>query len=822
MTSRRWLVLSIATIAVLLLVGRVLSGWYVDYEWYALHGATRLWWARAMDYLILRGSAFLLATAFVFVNLFTVRLSVKSLRLPRRVGNLEFSEEVSARILNSSVFVLSMVIGLVLAMPHDDWMSVELIRHGLPFGETDPYFRIDLGQWLYRLPLEADLHAWSIIGLMVVTLLVVFLYALTPSLRWESGRLQVSGHVRRHLFSLAAMLLVLLAWGYRLDAFGLLHEGTGPLGAISAVDHRIGIPSNLGLAILAIASAMLVAWTGWIGQTRVAFVTITVMLLAALAVRQVVPAVGGRFVTSEDPEALEQSYREIRHAYTRRAYAVDAVERATLTEAAPAFDDALRGASLWDEEAMRRLLAAPRQGSRPNGSIGWEAQDGRLVALALEQPFGPESAEALPAWRLARVAADLTDDRGSPVPREDPSSTGEALRGIMVHDSATTYYVLSDSGHLVLGRSLDSFASRLAHAWHLQNASLLGREGQPSPPRILLRRDVRERIRHLYPFLSQGTRVTPVVWRDSVHWVVHLYGTSGWYPLSAPQDLGEVPVRYATHAAVAIVNGHTGRVTAIASPDAGPLAGSWMKRFPELFQNASTLDAELLSRLPPPNDGALIVARALALAGLRGEFETRAHLPGPATDSAYAPTDPAPWLNRATGEISLAIPLLDPTEDVRGVIIARGGGSFRLSWVRGARPGPRWTRVASELRGVADSAGTAARVTRPVTGAIRLVPTSDGFVALQTSYVVRPDGAPQVLLTALRREDGLMAGRTLMEAAGLPDPVVTDVPLTPEAFRQRVNALYEAMREAMRRGDWSAIGSAWEALGRLLRSPRQP
>jgi hypothetical protein len=58
-----------------------------------------------------------------------------------------------------------------------------------------------------------------------------------------------------------------------------------------------------------------------------------------------------------------------------------------------------------------------------------------------------------------------------------------------------------------------------------------------------------------------------------------------------------------------------------------------------------------------------------------------------------------------------------------------------------------------------------------------------------------------------------------MDAAGLPNPIVADLPMTAEDFRRRVSALYESMREAMRRGDWSGIGAAYEALGRLLRSP---
>jgi hypothetical protein len=816
--SRRWLVPVIVAIAILLLAGRVLSAWYVDYQWFAVQGATRLWWVRAADLALLRGVVFGAVAVFAFANLFAVRRSIRSLRLPRRVGNLEFSEEVSARILNRSVVALSLVIGILLAVPHNDWMSVELIRNGLPFGETDPYFRLDLGTWLYQLPLEASAHVWALIALVAMTLLVVFLYALTPSLRWEEGQLHVSGHVRRHLSALAGVLLVLLAWGYRLDAYGLLREGTGPLGALSAVDHRLGIPANLTLAMLAVASALLVAWAGWIGQTRVAFVTITIMLLAALTVRQVAPAVGGRFVTSDDPEAQEQSYREIRSAYSRRAYAVDAIERTTLDEAAPSFADALRGASLWDSEAMRRVIGGARQGAKPNGSLGWQGQDGRLVGFVLEQPLGPQSADAMPAWGLNRVAADVTDDRGAPVARNDTESV-RTVRGVLVHDSAATYFVLSDTGRRIAARSLDSFISRVAHAWTLQNPSLL-RGGREPPARLLLRRDVRERVGHLYPFLAQGRRVTPMVWQDSVFWALHLYATSDWYPLSGPQQLNGTDVRYVQHAGIAIVNGHTGRVTAITSPRAGPMAESWMLRFPELFSDPRSFDMNFLVRLPPDADGTLIVAQALALSGLRGEFEVRAHLPGSSGDSLYSATDPAPWLNRVTNSVSLAIPLLEPTDEIRGVLLAPGGSDFRLRWIRGPAGGVRWSRLATDLQAASDSFQSAERATRPLAGAIRLLPTSDGFVALQTQYVVRPDGVPHVLVATLGRKEGTSMGRTFMDAAGLPNPVVADPPpLAPEDFRRRVNALYESMREAMRRGDWAGIGAAYEALGRLLRSP---
>ena len=99
MRARRWIVVAVTATAFLLVLGRVLSGWYVDAEWYAALGAAELWRAKAANLVLIRGGLFLVGTLFVFGNLYAVRYSVQSLVLPRRVGNLEIGEEVPGRVL---------------------------------------------------------------------------------------------------------------------------------------------------------------------------------------------------------------------------------------------------------------------------------------------------------------------------------------------------------------------------------------------------------------------------------------------------------------------------------------------------------------------------------------------------------------------------------------------------------------------------------------------------------------------------------------------------------------------------------------------------
>src|SRR6185437_7688868 len=143
MTPRRWLLLALAAAAVLLIAGRALAGAYADYLWYDSLAATALWRTRLMALTILRGGATLFAGLFAFANLYAMRQSVVSLVFPRRVGDLEIGEEVPGRYLLTAAIVLSVILGILLALPQNDWTTFVLARDGRSFGELDPYFGQD-------------------------------------------------------------------------------------------------------------------------------------------------------------------------------------------------------------------------------------------------------------------------------------------------------------------------------------------------------------------------------------------------------------------------------------------------------------------------------------------------------------------------------------------------------------------------------------------------------------------------------------------------------------------------------------------------------
>ena len=232
-------------VAALLVLGRVAASLYADYLWYAALGALPLWRMHVVTAVLMRGLAAVAWSVFLFVNLYAVRRSVVSIRIPRQLGGLEIGEEVPPRLLDAAAIVLSVVLGVLLSFAHHDWRGMVLARSGVPFGEIEPYFELDLGFYVYWLPLESAVRNVVLVAVLVAGALVTFLYALTPSLARQQGRLYVSQYVRRHLVALLAALLLVLAWSYHLGAYDALLDGTGPGGAFAYADHHGAIPASI-------------------------------------------------------------------------------------------------------------------------------------------------------------------------------------------------------------------------------------------------------------------------------------------------------------------------------------------------------------------------------------------------------------------------------------------------------------------------------------------------------------------------------------------------------------------------------------------------
>ena len=831
MSRRRWLTGGAIAVALVLLAGRVIAGLYVEHEWYESLGAVALWRAQLENTILLRTTSFVVAGAFAFANLWAVRSSVVHLVLPRRVGNIDFGEQVPPRYLFVAALLLSAVIGAMLAIVQQDWLALATLRYSDGFGGADAQFGLDYSYWLYWLPFEAGIYAWTLVALLVTGAVVIFLYALTPSLRWERGTMMMSGWVRRHLTVLGVLVLVLLAWSYRLDAYDQVVNGSGPEGLFTPVDRQWRVPANLALALVTICASAVVLWAGWVRQLRVAMGTVVTLLVCSLVVRHAGPLLLPRFSTTAEADARTQAALSTWRQFTQRAFGLELVQRIDAGERAPRVVDPAHDVSAWDAAALAHALERMRRGGRTGPHVGWEVKADGLHAVIVSAPDVADAAAPTATWTALRVPAWQGGALPTPHLAEPASTslTGNAqevvLPPALVYDSASGWLIVNDSLGTVRGGSLSRLTGRLAHAWSQQNPRLLTGD-LPGPfARIVLHRALRERVRALAPFLAQGRQVTPIVLGDSLWWAIDLYSASGAFPLSrhfTSPAFGDVS--YLQHVAAAYVHAFTGRVALVADALTDPMVRGWMKSVPGLFTPRDALPRGLVDALPPPQDLLEAQATQLAAVGWRDEGLTIRRLPAtPVSDSALAHAGLTPFITSAdTRRLTASIPLLDATEHVFGLVVTTGGAQPQ-SWFVGAGPErTRWPVIVEGLQHASDAilAPTVTqRSERVLAGRLQSFPTEAGIWFAQPSYLWPAAAPPSVGHVTMWRDGSIAVARDIGAVLRGARPAESfEAPGSP-AWQAHLNALYNQMRVALKRGDWAAFGEAFESLGRLTGQP---
>ena len=812
MTGRRLLAGAIVVTAIVLLVGRWSAALYTDFLWYVSLGARDVWRAKVATTAALTAASFAVVALFAFLNFYAVRQSVVSLVLPRRMANIEIGEEVPSKYLFGAVIAMSVIVAALLTFPADQWHQALLAHIGRPFGETDPYFGADLGFFVYWLPFETALHYWAIVVLVSITVLVILLYALTPSLRWERGTLHVSAYVRRHFTMLGAVLLLILAWSYRLGMYRLLAHGGGAAGVFTVVDHHVIVPATLLLSVVTMCAAIVVAWAGWTGQMRLAFGAVTTVILLSLVSRTIAPLIVRR---SLDPTTQQEAaYLSTRLTFTRRAFGVFRMRAETLGTGFTAAADAASRVAVWDAATLSRAAERLRRVRVVGDGAAWQATPSGMAALLVEH--GSDAApDSRDVWGIDRFDPAASDERGLPLrtPGSALASYDLVVGEAAVYDSAPSYSVLSDSLRQLAGVEMVSTRSRLMHAWSLQNFRLLFGEIAADRPVMVRRRDVRERVQALVPFFVQGSEVVPLIAADSLYWVLELYSSATHYPLAQRFTVLGEERGYFQHAATALVHAASGRVRIVIGLNPDPVAMSWLSYLPRLFKPPTAIPSAVQAMLPPLTDAARTQALAFAAAGMLGQaLEVRHFALSDGADSS-ASREPERVVIPTIGGVAAVWPLLDSTERVRGVIAASGGAVRLTSWLPMASDGARWGAVLDRLR----STDTLLHESGTIRTPVRVVPVAGRPLYIQPTFQLRPGAAPTLVRVAAVQADSVRAGTSLPVALGATSHGSAAEPSTVPDLRLRADSLYRVMREALARGDWASFGRAFDALGLALR-----
>ncbi|MGE0394662.1 MAG: UPF0182 family protein, partial [Vicinamibacterales bacterium] len=356
MTRTRLTVTAAILVLLVFIAGPSLVGYITDYWWYQETGFQTVYLAmigaqaRLFVVVTVAALAFLLPNVLVALNsigdgrpVFTTREGLP-IRLPGKRQLRTIAVNVTT--------ALSILVGLAAS---SEWMTWLSWRHAVPFQQADPILGLDVGFYVFSMPFQQVLRGIGQ-GLVVLAALASgALYLVSGNL--TSGfpaKVAISEAPRRHLTVLAALFLLLFAWGAWLGrAEHLLAEHPLIHGA-SYADVHGRMPGALALTVMAVVAALLCVFAA------IRRVTWPIVVGAALCI---VTSVGSeaystvlqRFFVAPNEQVREEPFIQHNIDATRRAFDIDRVDERDLsgdTELTPAHIAANRqtidNVRLWD------------------------------------------------------------------------------------------------------------------------------------------------------------------------------------------------------------------------------------------------------------------------------------------------------------------------------------------------------------------------------------------------------------------------------------------------------------------------------------------
>jgi len=643
--SRSLLALTVVGVVggALLLAARL----YTDLLWYAEIDQVDVFWT-TLKWKLLTDACVGLGTAcFLLLNLAAVERAVSRVAAPADDGSVASQLWKNRRLFKPALAVACGWLALELRS-EDSWQLLLLWTKRSGFGVADPLFHRDVGFYVFSLPLYREV-AWWLLELVAMAG-VASLAAYAAAGAFRTGRRRVALRAAwRHLLALAAALLVVVAWRLRLEqwAFALPHDPVAP--GATYTDVTVRLPALRILYAVALAGAALCLYAAM--RRRVPVVPAGVLALVAVlafVAKSDLPAAVQRFIVQ--PQALTRERAHVAHAieFTRRAYGLDRVRLRALPAGAelsgPEIADArqtIDNVPLWDDDvlrpAMNELQSIGRYYEFPSVSVDRYTIDGKpqVVSVGARQlslrRLGPDDR----SWATDRFAythgygvlgvrgGEVDDGRypqfaqegfgaeANPLGVRQPrvyfgEQSGSSPPFVVLNtrraevdapisgDRSPSYHYDGDGGI-----AISDPLRRLAFAARFADLDLMISETVTNESRILLHRNVVDRLRTAAPFLRWDARPQTAVIDGRVQFVFDGYTTSDSYPYSAPVVMDRDRVNYVRAAVRATVDSFSGRVSIYADSD-DPILRAWQAIYPGLFLPSSQMPRELRAHLRYP------------------------------------------------------------------------------------------------------------------------------------------------------------------------------------------------------------------------------
>ncbi|MFY9877683.1 MAG: UPF0182 family protein, partial [Rhodomicrobium sp.] len=143
-------------------------------------------------------------------------------------------------------------------------------------------------------------------------------------------------------------------------------------------------------------------------------------------------------------------------------------------------------------------------------------------------------------------------------------------------------------------------ARKTLFAWYFNDPNILLTRYITGGSRVLFRRNIRNRVREIAPFLHLDHDPYAVVSNGRLFWIQDAYTTSSWFPYAQPLPRGSL--NYIRNSAKIIIDAYNGTVDFYVADPLDAVLETYRRVFPGLFKPFSALPPDLQKHVRYPED----------------------------------------------------------------------------------------------------------------------------------------------------------------------------------------------------------------------------
>jgi uncharacterized protein len=579
-------------LAALIILFFVFAGLYSDWLWFQQLGFLKVLTTQWYTQLALFFIGFFGMALPIFVS---IEIAFRWRPVYAKLNSqLDRYQQVVEPLRRLAIYGIPAVIGIFGgASAASRWQTVLEYFNRTSFGTKDPQFHLDVSFYVFDLPFWRGVVAFASAAIIIAIIAALATSYLYGAIRLNGRELRVSRTARIQIATSAAIYIAVQAISVWLDQYATVTSPSAGFLATGAgyTEVNATIPAKEILAVVAAFVAVLFIVTAIIGRWRLPIIGTGLLLVSAIIIGAIYPAIVERFTAIPSAQTLEAPYIQRNIDATRAAYGVNGVKAVPYNATTNAKAGALRtdaettaNIRILDPDLVSKSFAQLEQFKQfyqfedhldvDRYTINGKSQDTVIAARELSQS-GLGDAQTwynnaivythgygiVAAYGNKRTTSGQPEFLESGIP--STGKLGNYQPRIYFGENSPEYSIVgAPKGSTPLeldypagndsaqnkkttftgdgGPKLDNLFTKLIYAIKFQSEDIVLSNAVTKDSQILYNRDPRDRVSAVAPYLTLDKDAYPAIVNGHVDWIVDGYTTTDQYPYSTVEQLSQV------------------------------------------------------------------------------------------------------------------------------------------------------------------------------------------------------------------------------------------------------------------------------------------